>query len=88
MSNVELYMELLNFDTSFCLLSNKIFHLNLVFSGRVENNELVQLSWNGQMFSFVEPQKYAQLEGLVNYYGFLESGKLVNIEKSKLGEKP
>lgn len=42
----------------------------------------------GKCLSFVEPQKYAQLEGLVNYYGFLESGKLVNIEKSKLGEKP
>lgn len=35
------------------------------------------------MFSFAEPQKYAQLE----CYGFLEPGKLVNTEKSKLEKK-
>lgn len=41
MFNVELYMELLNFDIFFCFFLNKIFYLNLVFFGRVENNELV-----------------------------------------------
>lgn len=39
------------------------------------------------MISFPEPQRYAQLECLVHYYGFLETGKLVNIRKSKLEKK-
>lgn len=43
-----------------------------------------QLSRNWQMFNFAELQKYAQLEYLVHYHGVLESGKLVNIGKSKL----
>lgn len=37
------------------------------------------------MFSFAEPQKYAQLEWCIIM--FLEFGKLVNIEKSKLEKK-
>ena len=37
------------------------------------------------MFSFAEAQAHAQLECLFYYYGFLESGKLV--EKSKVGKK-
>lgn len=36
------------------------------------------------MFSFAEAQERAQLECLVHYYGFLESGKLANIKMNKV----
>lgn len=80
-------MELLYLFVSFSFLSSKIFHLSLLFPDHIENNGFVELSWNWQTFSFAEPQKYAQLECLVHFYGFLESGKLVNMERVKWEKK-
>lgn len=61
-------LELLHLDMSFCFLSNKIFHLSLLSPDHVINIGLVQLSWNWQMFSFAELQKYARLKYLVHLW--------------------
>lgn len=84
MSNVELCMELLHLGMSSCFLSIKYFTWTYPSLIIWKKNGLVELSWNWQMFSFAEPQKYARFECLLHYYGFLESGKLVNTENSKL----